>query len=419
MQHHPEWGGALAGFFRRRLAQTESDTERDTLQRQLAQFAGNTAIQNLLARTAEETSSKSSSLTALRAMARSALKEMPPAWAATLGRLTAVRDPDIIAEAIAVARSLPVSERIAPAMSRALLTVSRHRTLPAQIRLEALAAVPGGLTRVDAQLFDFLRSGLAPSQPAAHRTAAAAVFEKARLTPAQLQVLTGSLKDAHPLELPRLLRAFSQADDEAVGLRLLDILKQSRAISSLRPDMLLPHLEKYPESVRRQAFGLLASLDMDPARQKAHLEELLAGLQDGDRRRGQAVFNGEKAACSTCHAIGYLGGKLGPDLTRIGQIRTEQDLLEAMIYPDASFVRSYEPVVVVTQAGDIHNGIVREDASDEVLLATGAEQEVRIPRAEIAEMRPGTVSLMPGGLEEQLSRQELADLLAFLKAMKR
>lgn len=352
-------------------------------------------------------------------MARSALKEMPPAWAATLGRLTAVRDPDIIAEAIAVARSLPVSERIAPAMSRALLTVSRHRTLPAQIRLEALAAVPGGLTRVDAQLFDFLRSGLAPSQPAAHRTAAAAVFEKARLTPAQLQVLTGSLKDAHPLELPRLLRAFSQADDEAVGLRLLDILKQSRAISSLRPDMLLPHLEKYPESVRRQAFGLLASLDMDPARQKAHLEELLAGLQDGDRRRGQAVFNGEKAACSTCHAIGYLGGKLGPDLTRIGQIRTEQDLLEAMIYPDASFVRSYEPVVVVTQAGDIHNGIVREDASDEVLLATGAEQEVRIPRAEIAEMRPGTVSLMPGGLEEQLSRQELADLLAFLKAMKR
>jgi hypothetical protein len=51
-------------------------------------------------------------------------------------------------------------------------------------------------------------------------------------------------------------------------------------------------------------------------------------------------------------------------------------------------------------------------------LATGPGTEVRIARADIAEMRPSSVSVMPGGLDEQLSRQELADLVAFLKGTK-
>jgi putative heme-binding domain-containing protein len=54
--------------------------------------------------------------------------------------------------------------------------------------------------------------------------------------------------------------------------------------------------------------------------------------------------------------------------------------------------------------------------SDEVVLATNATEEVRIPRGEIEEMKPGTVSIMPAGLDQQLSPQDLADLVAFLKA---
>jgi putative heme-binding domain-containing protein len=59
---------------------------------------------------------------------------------------------------------------------------------------------------------------------------------------------------------------------------------------------------------------------------------------------------------------------------------------------------------------------VKKNDADEVVLVTGPTQEVRIPRAKVKEMRPGTVSVMPTGLEQQLSPQELADLLAFLKA---
>ena len=55
------------------------------------------------------------------------------------------------------------------------------------------------------------------------------------------------------------------------------------------------------------------------------------------------------------------------------------------------------------------------DLPDEIVLATERD-EIRIPRRDIVDMQPGTVSLMPSGLTDQLSRQELADLLAFLKA---
>jgi putative heme-binding domain-containing protein len=145
---------------------------------------------------------------------------------------------------------------------------------------------------------------------------------------------------------------------------------------------------------------------------------MMAQMRGGDIRRGQTIFNSAKAACSACHAIGYLGGHVGPDLTSIGQVRTERDLLESILYPSASFVRSYEPVVVTTKSGEEQSGVLRKDAADEVVLATGPETEVRVPRSDIAEMRPGTVSVMPQGLDAQLSPGELADLLAFLKNTK-
>ena len=157
---------------------------------------------------------------------------------------------------------------------------------------------------------------------------------------------------------------------------------------------------------------------MDLVKQKAHLEELLASLPKGDIRRGQAIFNSPKTACASCHKIGYVGGLVGPDLTSIGQARTERDLLESVVYPSASFVRSYEPMVVATKSGDEYSGVIKKDAPDEIVLATGPNTEMRIARSDVTEMRPGTVSIMPQGLDEQISRQELADLVAFLKGTK-
>ena len=333
-----------------------------------------------------------------------------------LARLLDVKNAALVAQAVATARTLPAMKADPAKLGEALARVARDASVAREVRIDALAAVPGGMAALEPELFEFVRENVQPSRSVLTRSAAANVLAKAKLSAAQLGLLTDSIKTAGPLEVPKLLGAFEKCSDEALGVRLVASLKKSSGLSGLRPETLKPRLTNFPEVVRRQGDLLADSLNADAGKQKAHLEELTSALKNGDIRRGQAIFNSQKAACAACHAIGYLGGKVGPDLTRIGQVRTERDLLEAIVYPSASFVRSYEPMIVVTKSGDEHSGVLRKDASDEVLLATGPDADVRIARADISEMRPGSVSVMPGGLDEQLSRQELADLLAFLKA---
>ena len=244
------------------------------------------------------------------------------------------------------------------------------------------------------------------------------MLARAKLTPEQLVRLADLLPTAGPLEVDRLLAAFEQSTDEALGLKLVENLSKASALSSLRVDSIKAILAKYGPSVQKDAQALYTRLNVDIVKQKEKLEQLMTTLSAGDIRRGQLVFHSEKAACFSCHAIGYRGGNVGPDLTKIGSVRAERDLLEAIIFPSASFVRSFEPIAVATSDGKVLSGLLRGENADELILATGVNQETRVPRRDIEELRPSTLSVMPAGLDQQLTPQELADLVAFLKACK-
>ena len=183
-------------------------------------------------------------------------------------------------------------------------------------------------------------------------------------------------------------------------------------------DVLKPRIDGFGPNVAREAESLWAKLNPDAAEQKSRLDQLQATLPTGNVERGRDVFNSAKAACVTCHSIGYGGGHVGPDLTKVGSIRAERDLLESILYPSASFAQSYEPYIAITTNGQRYDGILRRNDADGVTLVTGPNQETKIARAELKELRPGTLSIMPAGLDQQLSPQEMADLVAFLKACK-
>lgn len=287
------------------------------------------------------------------------------------------------------------------------------------MRIDALNAAPAG-TSLDAASFELLRSSLLPTSSPAARAAAASALERARLDRAQALELLPLMVTARPLELPRLLRAFTSAagSDEADGRALVEHLGRAAARATLRPEILRPRLASYPETVGRAGDTLLASIHVDAAAQAKQLDALITTVATGDVARGQAVFNGTKAACASCHTIGYVGGTLGPDLTRIGQVRGERDLLEAIVFPNASFARGYETATVQTKAGVLHSGVLRADGPIEVVLLAPTGVETRIPRTDVAEVQPGTVSLMPAGFADVLTRSELADLVAFLRAAK-
>jgi putative membrane-bound dehydrogenase-like protein len=416
---HPEWGDALAGFLRDRLgAKSLSAAERDELTGQLARFARTPAVQQMLA---EQLRGAPANLDraalALHAMARSGLKQTPAVWIAALEQVLARGNADLIREAIATVRAVP-PKGDSGKLTAALLRVADDEKAPQSLRLGALAAVTGGLSTVKAATFEYLVARLDHEQPVADRAAAVEVLAHAKLPSEQLLALSVAFKSIAPTDADRLLEAFAQSSDDHVGETLIAALKTSPARSSLRPEFIKPRLAKFSPKVQQLAESLYGMLDADLAKQKARLDELLAGLKDGDVRRGQAVFNSTKASCIACHAVGYLGGTIGPDLTHVGKIRTERDLLESIVFPSASFVRSYEPVEITTKKGKVYNGLVRRETPDEVVLATSATEEARIARQDIDEVQPGKVSIMPAGLDQQLTRQELADLVAFLKACK-
>ncbi len=415
---HPEWAGALAGFFRDRLIKGKlAAVDQAELERQLARFAAAPAIQSLLAeRIADAAAAAPVKLSSLKAMAQSGLKDVPSSWIKGLANVLVGDDSELTTQAVATARALPLTRENAGVLTPRLLAIAGRAQAPAGFRLAALAAVPGGLSQVEPAVFSFLLGQLDREQPVAARTTAADVLARAKLAPTQLDGVADALKNAGPLEADRLLTALEQSTDETLGLRLVKNLGISSALPSLRIDALKLHLAKFGAPVQSAAQGLYDRLNADSAKQKARIDELATRIASGDARRGQLVFHSEKAACFACHAIGYRGGNVGPDLTKVGQVRSERDLLEAIVYPSASLIRSYEPVVVATADGKVLNGLLRNETSDEILLVTGANQEARIPRADIEEIRPSSVSVMPAGLDQQLSTKELADLVAFLRA---
>ncbi|HLY66219.1 MAG TPA: hypothetical protein VKU60_11850 [Chloroflexota bacterium] len=417
---HPDWGDDVAGFLRDRLAaQPLPVAEQNELARQLAKFAGRAPVQKLLAeQLSDAKSTRDARQTILKAMAQSGVKQLPDAWVAGLSQALAADDAALVQQAIDTARTWRDPKQKSAKLTAPLFAASNNSKLPVDVRLTALAAVPGGLAKVEPAQFELVLAHLGPEQPASLRSATADVLARAKLDKEQLRLLVPRLKTVGPLELDRALEGFAGSSDEALGNELLAALRTASAKSSLRMDMLKPRLAKFGPSVQKQAEELYASLNVDAGKQQAQLEKLLPTIANGDRNRGHIVFNSQKAACFTCHAIGYLGGTLGPDLTHIAKTRTERDLLEAVVFPSVSFVRGYEPIQVTTKEGKVFNGVLKKDAPDEIVLMLGADQQARIAREEIDEMRPSQVSVMPAGYDQLLTPAELADLLAFLKACK-
>jgi len=407
--HRGDWGVELAGYFGGRM-RTE---ELGGLRGPLAANAAAGEIQKLLAEVAgsgaEPTGARN---LALQAMRDARLKETPAGWTDAVER--ALGNEMLAGEAAETAGAFPFKETPA-GLRGALLAAARNVKLAAETRLRALGSIGGGL-ELDGPLFDFARGQLTPENPAGARARAAGLLARAKLGESQLLALCENVRKAGPVEISALLGAFENRTDEKTGRALLASLRDSPGLAGLHPDRVKQVLLNSPEAVKAEAAPILARLNQDAAAQAARIDELLPKLKNGDIRRGQAIFNSTRAACASCHAIGYLGGKLGPDLTRIGQVRNERDLLEAIVYPSASLVRSFEPLIVTTRDGEEYTGIPRRDNAEGVVLAMGPDAEMNFARADVASARPGVVSVMPPGLGEQLTEGELADLLAFLKA---
>ena len=406
LERHAHWADALTGWIRARLATADAGGE--TLGRVLTALGGHLRIRELLGAELASGKSEPARRQILETMVALRLRDLPAGWRPGLLEALANGTAPERAAAMAVIRQASPESR-AP-FAGALERVAQDPATPGGIRLAALAAAGGG--PLDDEAFQF---ALAQLPDAASGGPAAQVLAVRSLNVPQLRRLAAAFPHAGLLERPVLLKAFAGQSDETAGLALVAALETSRALAATPPDSLRETFAKFPQSVQT---ALAAARETSrPPDQAARLAELEASLPAGDPDRGLIVFQSTKAACSTCHPLGYKGGTLGPDLSKVGAIRTRRDLIEALVFPSASFVRSYEPVQVTRSDDSVVYGIVTSQGGDTLTLATGATTPpASVPRADIKRLTPGAFSLMPQGIDQILSAQELSDVVAYLQS---
>jgi putative heme-binding domain-containing protein len=299
------------------------------------------------------------------------------------------------------------------------LSLADDSGVPADLRLGALHAALPRHPSLSPAAFDLLLGRLGAASDPSDRLAAAGLLGRAGLDDARrLRVLEAVRGD--PLITPDTLRAaFAQPLGDQAASAWFEYLEASLR-AGWRPveadlNAMLDAVAALPDA--RRATLIRMSIEGAEAR-RARLAEFEPLLTGGDPSRGRAVFFGTKAGCASCHRVGDSGGRVGPELTRVGAIRSGRDLLESILFPGSTFAQGYETYLVATTDGRVLTGLILRRDTDLLILREPSGAETRLRRGEIGEVRRSETSIMPEGLAFALSREEFRDLLAFLKALR-
>jgi putative membrane-bound dehydrogenase-like protein len=307
-------------------------------------------------------------------------------------------------------------EQVDAKLRDALVSLASDTAIATQTRLLSLVACGTSAPQISDECYALILEAAENPHDVGLRNAAVRSLTAQSLSDVRKQQVLEILPRLGPVELRQVLAVFQKDQDPELGQRLVDVLAEAPAQAVIPREDLDSVFRAFGEAIQQQARTHLSRPTAGRKDQVTRLEELFSTLPPGDVRRGQAVFHSAKAACFGCHEMGYRGGEVGPDLTRIGQIRSRRDLLEAIVFPSASFVRNYEPMRITTTRGVTINGVVRDQTATEVVLFDEQRQERRVRLAEVESMEPSAVSVMPSGIDQLLSPQELSDVVTFLEA---
>jgi putative heme-binding domain-containing protein len=415
--HHPEWSSDLVEYLRARLESGDGVPDSlESVRAALLSFSTDAGVQQMMAHLlAGPSTSPERKLFILDTIDGCSLDQLPSAWLTELRSLLHGTGAAIQQKVLTIIATRGIAD-----MDDDLDRIAADTNESDDLRTAAIAALVAhrpGLAEPD---FRFLLGLLRPETDSALRLSAAQALSKGGLNPEQrLVVVSQYLPKSDQLVLPILLDIFREDHDEEMGRKVVAALLQlPDAIGSVAGERLRALLKNFPSPVQAEAKPLLAHLDQEKERQAEKLKKLEPLLRaGGDVGRGRNIFFGKKAACSSCHTVGVDGGHVGPDLTAVGAVRSGLDILEAVVFPNASFVPGHE-VYRVETAREVYTGVRGESTDDALIIVSGPRDRTRIPRKDIISMEPSAVSLMPDGFDQDLTRQELTDLLAFLQAQK-
>ena len=358
-------------------------------------------------------------------LATHADKPIPAEWSEPLTQWLRQADPESQLGLVEVLARVDFAQ--AQQLTEQLLEQAKAASMPER-KIRFLAALPTGSTIQDRQLeqtvLDSLRAeetdasvasgGQANLQALAMRT-----LQRAKLTPMSGQSLLANLPEYPSRVLPIVIEAISRIGDDQLDASLLTKLVSVPAARTLSEEQVLNLFRSRSPALRTAAAQTVANLSRPPSDIEERVEEVLAQLKPGDPIRGLQLFRSNKTACSGCHRLGYVGGEIGPNLTKIGSTRTRAALLEAILFPSSRLEQSYQPTKLLMHDGQVYNGLITKHLSPQQFeLQLTADKTLVLSTDDVAQQEASQVSIMPSGIAELLTIEELSDLMAILESAK-
>lgn len=407
--HHPAWSNEMAALLKTRFAAGALGADEEKLYKEL--LLALSEQQNIQAFVADglKTGNKKYQAFFIDVMGKSKLKTMPDAWINVIReQLNAGTDADIKTMAINL-----VAMRELKQLTAETRKVAEDPRNADGVRIDAIAVLLKQDSILRTADFNLLYSLIQPGKEAPLRQRAAYVMGAAQLTEAQLKQVTDEyLAKADAYILPRIVPMYAGNYPVVLAQKLMAVLQQSPALDGFTETGLKKIFEKYPTEIKPAMDQLLAKLNEVHGERLKKLQAYESQVGNGSLERGRQIFFG-KATCATCHTVGPQGGHMGPDLTSIQRDRSAHDLLEAIVYPGASFVREFETYDVKTGSA-LYRGILKEKTPETVTVEVAPGNMIRVNRKDIQSLEQVNISMMPQGLDKLLDQQEMADLMAFL-----
>lgn len=155
----------------------------------------------------------------------------------------------------------------------------------------------------------------------------------------------------------------------------------------------------------------LRSAATPEARQEVVARYQTALVLTGHIAAGRDVFRNQ---CSSCHRVGDIGVDVGPDISD-SRVKQPAQYLSDILDPNRAIDANFFSYTLLTTDGRLLTGLVTAETGSSVTLRQPDGVTVTLLRDEIDELRSTGRSLMPVGLEQTISPQQMADLIAFLK----
>jgi quinoprotein glucose dehydrogenase len=297
--------------------------------------------------------------------------------------------------------------------SNALLAgLVQDRDLDGELRVAALVAIEP----LDSSLFERLLRGSLSDRNDKLRASALEALPRIDFSEA-VPLFESVLENGGIEERRAVYSALGRVDDaEAQALLMLEFEKIGTQTlpAELRLDLIEAMATREPSSTREAAMKLRdARLAQDPI-----LGKWRDSFFGGDLEQGRKIHEQDAAlSCVRCHLTGDQANQgVGPDLSGVGQRLTRDQLVQAIVDPNARIAPGFEAVLLVLEDDELVAGRIVDETTEWLTLINSDGELIEVESAAVIERRPD-LSAMPEGMGELLTPRQMRDLIEYLSSL--